>query len=121
MTLKNRKYSVYNQKINKIDTLFISHLPNQTYLFNNDFYFGNGPEVLKNNGEKVCVLLHNQNNKILTNSNKDNNLAIKIVIPKVLNLKEELETIKKALNIFIETFKLYKKENKKEFIDFIRG
>ena len=109
---KNQKYKyIYNAKI---DTLFISHLPNKDYLFKHDFYFGEGPEFFKKSGEKVVVLLHNQSEGVLREKYNNKELVPKILIPNTLSLSDEIEILKVSLKLLFTFNNLYKSTEKKK-------
>ena len=89
------------------DIIFVSHLTNPAQLrSDNDFYFGNVPKELAERGIRVKIVLINHTsvaNKVINNS--INTLGInRVVISKILPIKEEykiwVQTKKQAKELF---------------------
>ena len=99
------KSFIGNLEENNIDVLFISHIINVNDLnTENDFYFGDIPNLLRKNGKKNITILINQTKNNSNNLNKNINDNTKIILNKILSLKKEFKFF---LILFLESVKLF--------------
>ncbi len=105
----------------KFDIIFISHLLNKNCVGNeSDFYFDSIPNKLKNDKFSVLVLLINNTDiKSEEAYNKwDNSVASRLILPKRMNLYDEIWIFKKMLFSGFSLLRksIYEKDELKKYI-----
>ena len=76
-----------------VDVLFVSHLLNEAQLgAAEDFYFGNAPEALMEQGASTCMVLKNHTKLVATglDARWPVQMARRIVLPDTLSFRQEL-------------------------------